>query len=370
MYYYQSAPTVSQMQYTGPRLYLGAGVTTVRTTGSMAPYQDIALKAAVDAGEVPGPRIHITAPYVISAGPSARLRELGMYVIRDEESARRYVRYWASEGAEWIKAYTQITREALGTVIDEAHAQGMKVTAHLCSVGFREATGLGIDNVEHGLWANSEYDAAREPDRCSPTYMRAIADLDMDDPAVATTIREMVAAGVPITSTLAVAEQATLDVPPLSDRDLDALPPHVVADEMERRSILESQAFMVAVFEKMMAFEVDFVEAGGVLAAGVDPAWGALPGYGDQRNFELLVRAGFEPAVAVQVMTSNGARILGIDGDLGTVEAGKIADLVVIEGDLSEDASDIRNVRLVFKDGLGYDSARLVAAVRGLVGVR
>lgn len=89
MFYYQSTPRASQMQYSGPRLYLGAGVTTVRTTGSVSPYQDISLKGAIERGETPGPRILITAPYVISPGPDERLRDLGMYAIRDEEAARR-----------------------------------------------------------------------------------------------------------------------------------------------------------------------------------------------------------------------------------------------------------------------------------------
>ena len=372
MFYYQSAPRATQMQYSGPRLYLGAGVTTVRTTGSVAPYLDISLKGAIERGETPGPRIVITAPYVISPGPDERLRDLGMYAIRDEEAARRYVRYWAAEGAEWVKAYTQITREALGTVIDEAHRQGMKVMGHLCSVSFREATALGIDNLEHGLWANSDYDPTREPDRCSPNYARSLAELDMDDPAVAETIRQMVEAGVAMTSTLAVAEQATPLVPELTKRDMEAMPDHVVEAEMQRRAVFRTgePGWMADLFHNMLAFELQFVEAGGVLAAGVDPAWGALPGYGDQRNFEILVSAGFEPSAAVRIMSANGAKVLGIDDELGTVAAGKLADLIVIEGDIGLRPSDIRNVRLVFKDGLGYDPNKLTAAVAGLVGVR
>lgn len=371
MYYYQSNPRTTQMQYSGPRLYLGAGVTTVRTTGSVAPYQDISLKGAIERGETPGPRIVITAPYVISPGPDERLRDLGMYAIRDEEAARRYVRYWAAEGAEWVKAYTQITRDALGTVIDEAHRQGMKVMGHLCSVSFREATALGIDNLEHGLWANSDFDPTREPDKCSPNYARLLAELDLDDPAVAETIRRMVDAGVAMTSTLAVAEQATPLVPELTARDLEAMPDHVVEAERQRREMIRpaDMGWMTDLFRNMLAFELRFVEAGGVLAAGVDPAWGALPGYGDQRNFEILVGAGFEPAVAVRIVSANGARVIGMDDELGTVAAGKLADLLVIEGDLGGSASDIRNLRLVFKDGLGYDPDKLTAAVAGLVGV-
>ncbi len=372
LYYYQNAPRVTQMQYSGPRLYLGAGVTTVRTTGSMSPYQDIALKGAIERGETPGPRIVITAPYVISPGPDERLRDLGMYVIRDEESARRYVRYWAAEGAEWVKVYTQISREALGTIIDEAHRQGIKVMGHLCSVSFREATALGIDNLEHGLWANSDFNPVREPDRCSPNHARAIAELDPDDPAVDETIRQMVEAGTAMTSTVAVAEQATPLVPELSERDREAMPDHIVATEMERRKMFESGelGWMEDLFRNLLAFELKFVEAGGLMAAGVDPAWGALPGYGDQRNFEILVGAGFDPSVAVQIVSANGAKVIGRDDDLGTVAAGKLADLLVIEGDIGRSASDIRNVRLVFRDGLGYDAKKLTDAVKGLVGMR
>ncbi|MFB6240428.1 MAG: amidohydrolase family protein, partial [Gemmatimonadota bacterium] len=113
-------------------------------------------------------------------------------------------------------------------------------------------------------------------------------------------------------------------------------------------------------------------EAGGLLAAGVDPTGigGALPGFGDQRNFELLVEAGFEPVEAIQVMTWNGARVLGLGDELGTVEEGKRADLVLIDGNPLESHGDIRNVTTVFKDGVGYDSAELIDAVRGVAGVR
>jgi hypothetical protein len=128
---------------------------------------------------------------------------------------------------------------------------------------------------------------------------------------------------------------------------------------------------MGVLLPKLMAFERRFVEMGGVLAAGVDPTGngGAVPGFGDQRNFELLIEAGFTPAQAIQIMSHNGARVLAVDEELGSVEVGKLADLVVIEGDLVEDPATIRQVRIVFKDGVGFDSARLRALARGKVGV-
>ncbi len=120
-----------------------------------------------------------------------------------------------------------------------------------------------------------------------------------------------------------------------------------------------------------MAYEKAFLDAGGLLAAGVDPTGngGALPGYGDQRNFELFREAGFTPEQAVQVLSANGAKVLGVYDELGSIEVGKIADLAVMEGDLTTDASAIKRVVTVFKDGVGYDSEKLFAAVQGRVGI-
>ncbi|MFQ6550657.1 amidohydrolase family protein [Aestuariibius sp. 2305UL40-4] len=95
-----------------------------------------------------------------------------------------------------------------------------------------------------------------------------------------------------------------------------------------------------------------------------------LPGYGDQRGFELLVEAGFAVPQAIQIVTSNGADALGISHEVGRITPGLAADLVVLEGDLTDDPSIIRNVRLVFKDGVGFDPAALIADVEGQVGDR
>jgi len=123
---------------------------------------------------------------------------------------------------------------------------------------------------------------------------------------------------------------------------------------------------------KALEFEKAFVEAGGLLASGVDPTGygGALPGYGDQRSYELLHEAGFSTPEVVQIMTLNGARILSIDEETGSIEAGKHADLVLIDGDLASDPALIRNVEIVFRDGVGFDSAAIIDSIEGTVGVR
>ena len=177
-----------------------------------------------------------------------------------------------------------------------------------------------------------------------------------------------------MTSTLAVYEPFVADRPAKDQRILDAMAPELRTTYLQIRLDRLAGAGPVTedVLTKAMEFERAFVQAGGLLAAGVDPTGngGALAGYGDQRNYELLIEAGFTPEQAVQIMTANGAKVLGVDKQLGTVERGKLADLVVLQrGDLAADPSVIRKLTMVFKDGVGYDSAKLIASVKGRVGI-
>ena len=368
--FYTTSQRATQLNFSAPRLYLAGGVTTVRTTGSYSPYSELNLKRAIDKREVPGPRMYITGPYlngVVGAG--------SMQLVRDSADARRVVAYWADEGATWIKAYASISRAALGGAIDEAHKRGLKVTGHLCSVSFREAVALGIDNLEHGLLTNTDYDPAKRPDECPPGSMAKLSDVDLASPAVQATFHDMITHHVPMTSTLAVFELFVPNRPPLDQRVLDAMSPEVRTEYLNsRKRLAEPGAFSLSpdLFKKAMQYEYAFVQAGGLLAAGVDPTGngGALPGFGDQRNFELLVEAGFTPVQAVQIMTANGAKVLGAFDRFGSITPGKLADLVVIDGDPSSHPADIRHVTMVYKEGIGYDPVPLIESVRGLVGIR
>jgi imidazolonepropionase-like amidohydrolase len=369
LYYTAAGGRSAQLTFTAPRLYLGAGVTTVRTTGSRAPYAELNLKAEIEKGRVPGPRIHVTAPY-ITGGEGLTT----MTLLETPEQATRFVAYWAKEGATWLKAYTDIRRAELKAAIDEAHRQGIKVTGHLCSVSFSEAVELGIDGLEHGLFTNSDYVADKKPDVCPTSLIAAGAALKPGDPAAQRTFKLMIDKKVPMTSTLAVYELFVPNRPTRDPRALEAMAPEVREDYLRARQQIDSSGqsrFTLEVFRNGMAYERAFVEAGGLLAAGVDPTGngGALPGYGDQRNFELLREAGFTPEQVVQIMSLNGAKILGVDKDLGTVEKGKLADLVVVRGDLAADPTAIKQVVTVFKDGIGYDSVKLLGLVKGRVGI-
>lgn len=368
--YYMTSGRAVQLNTSGPRMYLGGGVTTIRTTGSRSPYEELNLRWLIDKGQVAGPRMYVTGPYLTGeAGVS------GMYAVMTPDDARRVVSYWASEGISWIKFYTTVSREAMKAAIDEAHRHGVKATGHLCSVSYREAVSLGIDNLEHGLFANTDYVPGKKPDDCPASAMASFAALDPNGPAAKATFDAMIQHKVPMTSTQVVYELFVPGRPPLEQRVMDAMSTEVRAEYLMSRSRLsEAGAFSISpeTFRKAQAYELAFVRAGGLLAAGVDPTGngGALPGFGDQRNYELLIETGFTPVEAIQVMTANGAKVLGAYDRFGSITPGKLADLVVIRGDPIARPAEIRNVVTVFKDGIGYDAPRLVDSVKGLVGVR
>ncbi len=361
-----------EMAFSFPRLYLACGVTTIRTTGSIEPQTDLELAKLINTGKFAGPKIHITAPYLEGAGSfTPVLREL-----TGPEDARRTVDYWAQEGATSYKAYMHITRAELSAAVQAAHARKLTVTGHLCSIGFREAAAIGIDNLEHGLLVDTEFVSDKKPDECPSNKARqdSLVALDLSSAPAKDMIRDLVARHVAVTSTLPVYETSVPNQPPLPQRVLDALAPESRADYLAGRARAAERADNpgAALLKKEMDFERAFVAAGGLLLAGEDPTGygGVLAGFGDQREVELLVEAGFSPIEAVHIATENGAKFLGEADKIGTLAPGKQADLIVVRGDPSKTISDIEKVETVFKDGIGYDSAKLIESVRGTVGLR
>jgi imidazolonepropionase-like amidohydrolase len=324
----------------------------------------------IDTGKMPGPKIHITGPYLEGAGSfTPQLHELS-----GPEDAVRLVNYWIDEGATSFKAYMHITRAELSAAIKAAHARGIKVTGHLCSVGFSEAAELGIDDLEHGLVVDQEFNPDKLPDVCPPDADRhpSMEKMDIESETVQAVIRKLVQHHVAVTSTLVIFETFAANRPPLEDRVLRAMSLPSRADYLAARAkIAEGNDNGTILLKKEMQFEHDFVKAGGLLLSGEDPTGygGALAGFGDQRQTELLVEAGFTPLEAIHIATQNGAEFLGQADRIGTLRSGKQADIVVVKGDPSQKIADIENVELVFKDGIGYDSQRLVRSVQGAVGL-
>jgi imidazolonepropionase-like amidohydrolase len=357
-----------------PRLYLAGGVTTIRTAGSVEPYTDLEIRRAIDEGRMAGPKMNVTGPYLEGAGSFTPQ----MHELKDAGDARRTVDYWISEGVMSFKAYMHITPDELAAAVKAAHEHGIKVTGHLCSIGFKEAAAIGIDDLEHGLVVDMEFYSGKKPGICPNAQAadREMADnLDISSPEVQEMIKDLVAHHVAITSTLPVFETFVPNRAPVDKRVLDAMTPEARIAYLTTRSNISDGAansFWPRLFKKEMQFERDFARAGGLLLAGLDPTGygGDIAGFGDQREIELLVEAGFTPVEAIQIATASGAKFLGQIDRIGTIEAGKAADLVVLHGDPLASIKDVEKVEIVFKDGIGYDSAKLIDSVKGLVGLR
>jgi imidazolonepropionase-like amidohydrolase len=363
---------VPQMTFSAPRLYLAGGVTTMRTTGSVETYADLNLKRDIDAGKLPGPHIDVTGPYL----EGSQSYFIQMPHLTGPDDARQTVEYWADRGVTSFKAYMNITRAELKAAIDAAHQRGIKVTGHLCSVTYKEAAELGIDDLEHGFFVNTQLDSDKKPDVCSHSGGdETLARMDPSSPEAKDLIETLVRHHVAVTSTLPVFEgDLGGGRPPLRHQVLDAMTPQAREDFFllrQRPATTPAPKIDPATLWKHdLQLERAFVSAGGLLLSGPDPTGrgDVLPGFGDQRGIELLVEAGFSPVEAIKIATLNGAIYLGRDKEIGSVTPGKNADLVVVRGDLSKQISDIENVEIVFKDGVGYDSQKLLDTVRGRYG--
>lgn len=363
-----------EMSFSAPRLYLANGVTTMRTAASIAPYTDVKLKRAIETGVLPGPHLDVTSPFLEGAGnPTLQLPEL-----TGPEDARQTVAFWADRGVTSFKAYQDITREELRAVIQEAHKRGLKVTGHLCSVTYEEAIDIGIDNLEHGFSVNTAQDPGKKPDVCSASAGDYTLEHMIPGSAAADRlIKTLIMHHVAITSTLplraaSAAREASPDGgPPLRPAVLEAMaPPAREAYQYWRNRPRSPQSKTAFLLRRDMDLQRAFVAAGGLLIAGPDPVGiaGNIPGFGDQREIELLVEAGFSPVQAIRIATLNGAIFLGRQDQIGSIAVGKNADLVVMKGDPAASIADIENVEIVFKDGVGYDTNKLLASVRGRYG--
>jgi imidazolonepropionase-like amidohydrolase len=371
-------PMYSNMGGSFPRLYLALGVTTIRTAGSVAPFTDLEIKRLIDSGRMIGPKMHITAPYLEGRGAFTPV----IHELTGPDDARRMVNFWADEGATSFKAYMNITHDELRAAVEEAHKRGLKVTGHLCSIGFREAAEIGIDNLEHGLFVDSEFVPDKQPDKCPVNAVAAsLRQLDLKSPAAQDTIRTLVAKNVAITSTLPVFEAGSAPLTQsgvgassalLNTRVLNVMSTDARVRYLTARARVSSNSDYLTLFRKAMDFERAFVAAGGLLIAGLDPTGngGIVAGFGDLREVELLVEAGFTPLEAIKIASLNGAKFLGEDMRIGSIAAGKQADLMVVKGNPATNIAEIEKVEIVFKDGVGYDSEKLIQSVQGLVGIR
>jgi imidazolonepropionase-like amidohydrolase len=358
---------IAEMPATFPKLYIAGGATTIRTAGSIEPQTDLALKRMINEGKLIGPDMDVTAPYIERAAFDIP----ALNVIKDEQEAAASVNFWANKGCTSYKMYMHATKGDLEAVVREAHKRNLKVTGHLCSLTYQEAAELGIDNLEHGFMASTDFVQDKQENECPAAARQSLLNLDVNSPQIKELIQLLISKGVALTSTLPVFE-------PYTNREvvlgggIDALVPQVRETILKRWEAGQNKdSASIALFKKELAWEKQFYDAGGLLVSGTDPtgAGRTIAGYANHRQVELLVEGGFTPVQAIKVSTLNGAIYLGREKEIGTIEAGKKADLVLIGGDLEKDINQIRKTEIVFKNGVGFDSQKIFESVKGKVGL-
>ena len=368
--YYPTGPGVyGQLGASFIRLYLAGGVTTMRTAGNENGYMDMALARGTEDGSIVGPSIDATAPYLNGPRPGS----LQMTTLKGDADARRHVNYWADQGATSFKAYMQISRAELAASIDEAHKRGLKVTGHLCSVTLGEAADMGIDNLEHGFAAATDFFDKKEADVCpgQTQGQQSVVAADINGEPVKALIKKLVDKKVALTSTLTVFETFTPGRPMPPGIDVLVADLKTSFETAYQRTQGSTTSVYKQLFPKMMALELAFHKAGGMLVAGTDPTGGGgvIPGYSNQRQIELLVEEGLTPLEAIKVATWNGAKYLGRDAKIGSIAVGKQADLMLVVGDPSTTIADVRKVDTVFRKGVAFDPVKLIDSVKGKVGI-
>ncbi|WP_242203639.1 amidohydrolase family protein [Aestuariivivens insulae] len=359
--------SVGQSTFTFPRLYLAGGVTTMRTAGSIQPQSDLNVKQWITDGKMIGPKMDVTSPFIEREG--LPIAELGFIKKTDEVS--EIVDFWSKRGVTSFKLYNNITQEDMKVCIAEAHKRGFKVTGHLCSVTYEEASNLGIDNLEHGFRVSTDFLERKEENICDPFAARkSFNEEPIDSPKIKHLIEVLIKNGTTITTTPNVFE-------PYTNRELipgggeRAVSPEVLKDVKNIYDrMVYKDSVQTASYHKNMTWLKRFYDLGGKLVAGTDPtgAGRTVAGYANQHTIELLVEAGFPLVDVIKICTHNGAKYLNKAHEIGTIESGKIADLILVDGDLEKNIKTIRNMEIVFKDGIGYNSKKLFESVNGQVG--
>jgi len=360
---------VVNMTNTFPRMYLAGGVTTMRTAGSISPHTDLNINRMIKDGKMIGPKMDVTGPFIERA---SEFRIPQLPVLPNEQQAGATVDYWADQGSTSFKVYMHVTKNDLTQVVQRAHAHAMKVTGHLCSVTYNEASEIGIDNLEHGFMASSDFVADKKSDLCDAFKQRSsLLALNKDDERMTNLMKALIQRGTTVTTTPAVFAPSTdyemvlgggeAALHPDVQKELKARYDRAVGKDSSARKLFEKELYWIKKFHDM----------GGKLVVGTDPtgAGRTIAGYSNLWSLEILVKAGFTLQQAVMLCSLKGAEYLKRDKDVGSVEKGKAADFILIDGDLTANVNNIRKIQWVFKDGVGFDSKTIFDSVNGKVGL-
>ncbi len=370
------------------RIQLAFGITSLRTTASIKRNAELelGLKRAIESGEEIGPDYDLTSPVISGPHGSNYQRWHNIDVADTPEKARALVRRYAEQGFTSFKVHETISRASLGALIDEAHKLGRKVTGHLCSITYREAADLGIDSFAHPFALATDFFPDKRPDVCPrdlpvtievgdnfipsqdfigiENYLAMIqqnnenlARMGVDNSEIQSLYHDLIEHDVSMTWTMGKLRNR---VPPdyvtalFGDKALEVI------------GAKNTDGFDLNV--ETQPIEVGFWRAGGRLTLGTDTQIQFPTGYAHLTVIEKVVHQGIPPLEAIKIATLNGAEDLGVDDDRGSIEVGKRADLIVINGDPSTNIADIHNIEMVFKNGIGYDSMAILKASAGTIG--
>ena len=341
----------------------------MRTAGGMEVHADLNIKNLIETGRRIGPNIDVSSPHIEREGFEEYIPQLQS--LYGDESIENWLHYWFDKGVTSVKVYNNLTKDDLKEIIRVSHARNIKITGHLCSITHREAAELGIDNLEHSFDVATDFVTNKKENECVFAG-QSLLDLDDNDPELLSLMNFLIEKNVTLTYTPVVIEPYTnREVVPgggdasLAPYLLEQLKyAHANAIHTKRDSL------NLMSLKKEMKRIIKFHSMGGKITVGSDPtgAGKTIAGYANQRMIELLMETGFTIEESIKISSFNGAEYLGIEDETGTIEKGKRADLVLMDGDLSKDVSTIRKMEIVFKNGIGYDSKKIFDSVKGKVG--
>ena len=329
----------------GP-IYLATGVTTARDVGNEREFI-VAARDAIAGGQGIGPRL-VMAGVVDGSGPFS----LGVVRVDTTDQAREQVQKYKASGFQQIKVYSSVKPDILKVVTAEAHRLGMTVTGHIPqSMNAIQGIESGMDQINHVSYLTAVMVDAKT------------GTISADSPQVKKVVKLLLEHHTVVDPTLALLEIISHS----TDKPVSAFEPGILKVAPELREGLETMGVppqesqqAAARFRMLVATVRVLHEAGVPIVAGTDQA---VPGFSLDRELELYVQAGFTPMEAIQAATLAPARAMGMEKDSGTIEPGKRADVILIEGNPLENISDLRNVSTVFAGGRMYQPAALWTSV-------
>jgi imidazolonepropionase-like amidohydrolase len=334
-----------------PAFLLAAGVTSARAPGSMNPGADLAMRNRIDSGMLAGPRYHFAGEY-LDLAPSSIPWVNGATTPAE---IRTKIDYWSAQGATAVKLYTRMSGEALHAAVAHAHQHGMKVTAHVGAVGWKEAMEAGVDELYHGLVALPEAGL-------KPPGFEAAEKIDLKAPPYPEIFKLAASLKVVLTPTAVAFENVKLDRSEAMRRFYGTEAWKALEELEAKKAWGISESLHTA--QKALIREAH--AAGCILGLGTDHVIPILPpGVSLWREAEIFAEAGLAPMDVLEAATWNGIFSIGATGMLGTLEPGKLADFVALDADPLGDIHNLRRVHRVVKNGVVYDPAQILKGLAG-----